>query len=122
MKTREMLKRFRRAYPNWHISDKAAIEVMDKYKKDKKALDRYFESGVPKQHDDPREKAIELLRQGADLLMKSKETVHLPDRDIVIQDGEITKCLLNPDSERGQDVKKSELADLIRYLADMMGN
>lgn len=69
-----------------------------------------------KQHD----RAIEHLRKGADLLRKSKETVHLPDSNIVISNGAAT--LRDLKCERGQDITECKLAELIRYLADMMGD
>lgn len=64
-----------------------------------------------------REQAFKQLREALDFLEKSKETVHLPDNILEISEGEWS----TNDNNIGQDIKESKLADLMRYLADMMG-
>ena len=64
--------------------------------------------------------AIALLRTGADVLAESNDVVHLPDYDIRLLHGKIHYDAGKLDV--GQDVKESELANLIRYFADMIGD
>lgn len=71
-----------------------------------------------KKHIDDREKALNLIKRGADMLKDSKEEVHLPDGLVQISGGEYE--LWNDEGESGQDIEEHKLADLIRYLADMM--
>ena len=63
-----------------------------------------------------REHAFKQLREALDFLGKSTETVHLPDNIIEISEGEWS----TNDNNIGQDIKESDLADLMRYLVDMM--
>lgn len=64
-----------------------------------------------------REETIKHLREAANILDRTGGIVRLPDDYIFIQEGHFGREEL---TDSGQHVAEHDIADLVRYLADMM--
>jgi hypothetical protein len=64
-----------------------------------------------------RQRAMRLIRAGADLLERSEDTVLIPDF-VHIDTGGVRRV----EVDAGPYCREKDVAGLIRYLADMMGD